>query len=258
MCLTRIAGLIVGAAVTAGAAGAVVAAPAKPPRAVYGQPDARGNPVTMDGLELDSSGTGFYVSRHGDFVTAFHVAGHCDRLAVLRRDGVYAAKTVAMDPVNDVAVVRTVPSTSAAALTAGAELAKDAPLHIERTRHLGGLASRSRLAAHFLRNIADYPPADFEVRAGAAVVGGNSGSPVVGVQGAVTGMVRAVSAEQPEIALVIGARRIAEVLQRAGVSFLWRSKTAGPAPAPGAARFFTFPILCYVAPPSAASEGPSP
>lgn len=236
-----------------GTAAPAVAATVTPPP-VYGHPDARGNPTSMDGFKLESSGTGFYVSMQGHFVTAFHVAGHCSRLAVLRPDGPYAAKVVAMDSTNDVAVVQTAPPKSAAALTVGAGLPKDTPLKIERTWHLGGLASRSSLVAHYLGAIANHPPVDFAVRAQQAVVGGNSGSPVMRMQGAVAGMVDAVISKQPTITLVIDSRRIADVLQRAGISFVWRSENAKRSGPPGVPVQFTFPIACYVGPPSPESQ----
>lgn len=247
--LAQMAELVAGVAVAC--AIGLATASAATSRSVYGHPDAHGNPVTMDGFKLESSGTGFYVSMEGDFVTPFHVAGSCDRLAVLRSDGPYAARTVAMDADDDVAVVRTAPPKFAAALTAGTGLPQNASLNIERTWDLGGLASRSSLGARYLRAISDYPPADFEVRAGAPVIGGNSGSPVVSAHGAVAGMVRAIERAQPTVTLVIGSRRIAEVLQRAGVSFNWLSNGEGPLLAPGAASRFTFPILCYAGLPRA-------
>jgi len=220
---------------------------------VFGHPDGRGIPVTMDGYSLAMTGTGFFVSKEGHFLTPFHVAGGCIRRAVLRPEGAYEATAVAMYAHEDIAVMKSAAPHTTAELAPPNRLPVGTPFVIVRYYHLGGMASRSAVAARYLGTV-DLRPIDFAVRAAEPVVGGNSGSPVVRLDGGVAAMVTAITRENAHVALGIDSHVLAQALQTAGVPFRWLSKkiaaspAAGNAAAAGLAMQFTFPIACYVAP----------
>jgi S1-C subfamily serine protease len=52
-------------------------------------------------------GTGFFVSRNGHLLTNFHVVESCRQLTVQSRNGTAAARIVALDPANDLALLAT-------------------------------------------------------------------------------------------------------------------------------------------------------
>ncbi len=219
---------------------------------VFGHRNARGIPITMDGYALAMTGTGFFVSREGHYLTPFHVAGACSRRAILRPEGAYEATAVAMSARDDIAILKSAAPHTVAELTTGNGVELNTPFVIVRYYHLGGMASRSTVAATYL-GAANAYPIDFVVRAADKVVGGNSGSPIVSLDGGVAAMVTAVSREDSHITLGIDSRDLARALQNAGVPFRWRTTKLVSAPeaasaaAAGLAMEFTFPIACYVA-----------
>jgi S1-C subfamily serine protease len=215
--------------------------------AEFGHVNAQGIPVSMDRFPLESTGVGFFVSREGHVVTPFHVAGHCMRLAILQLARAYEATAVAMNPAADIAVLKSAAPHISAELTPASSMAKAAPLVIVRYGHLGGMASRSSVVAHYLGRVASSP-INMAARASQGIVGGNSGSPLVLMDGSVAGMVTAVKREDSRIALGIDAHTIAEVLQSASVPFRWQTKKASTSLAAGGATKFTFPVACYVRP----------
>jgi hypothetical protein len=211
----------------------------------FGQPDIRGIPVTMDAIPIHMTGTGFYVSASGHFVTAYHVAGYCARRAILRPDGAYDAKVVAMDPSADVAVLQSAPAQAYAPLTYGRKFLVGTPFQIVRYWHMGGLPSRLDTTAFFLGRlkIRARPAVGMAVRAMEPVVGGNSGSPLSIGGGAVAGMVDAVSYVSPTIVLLVDARDIARVLMNAGVPFHQDAEDSQSGPV--SPLLYSFPIACY-------------
>lgn len=220
---------------------------------VFGYRNSRGIPVTMDGYSVSMTGTGFFVSKQGYLMTPFHVAGGCIRRAVIRSEGAYEATAVAMYAHEDIAILKSNAPHTVAELTPGNGVAAGTPFVIVRYYHMGGMASRSTVIAHYL-GAADMRPVNFAVRAADNIIGGNSGSPVVRMNGAVAAMVTAVARSDAHIALGIDSSVLAQALQMANVPFRWSSAKpvaataeAGSAAAAGIAMQYTFPIACYVA-----------
>jgi S1-C subfamily serine protease len=215
--------------------------------ATFGTPNDNGIPLTMHGMALRSSGTGFYVAVNGYFVTASHVADGCAALAVLRKDGAHAAILVSLDNARDIAVLKSARVSRVPALMSGAGSQHARPFTITRTRDLAGLPSRETIAARYVGafQVSNRPSVSFAVRASVAVVGGNSGSPAVTESGAVAGMVSAASTVDPTIALVIDGRDIAEALSAAHAPFKWNEADDKLGVSRPDASEYTFPIACY-------------
>ena len=218
----------------------------------FGPPNSRGIPVTMDGFPLSMTGTAFFVSKDGYAITPFHVAGGCSRRAILRPEGAYEARAIAMYAPQDIAVLKSDAPHKTAHLAATSGMNAATQFVIVRYLHLGGIGSRSVLSAKFLGRVR-LPPIDFVVRAADKVVGGNSGSPIVRLDGGVAAMVTAVSRDDPHVTLGIGSDVLSQALQLASVPFQWQSEKlpvsaeAGGAAAANEAIGFTFPIACYTA-----------
>lgn len=215
--------------------------------ATFGRLNAQNIPISMDGFVLESTGTGFFVSSAGHYVTPFHVAGHCARLAVLRSERAYEARVIAANGPADIVVLLTSAPHVTAELVSNDSLKEGTPFTIVRYRHLAGMGGRSSIVAHYLGKVRSGP-VSMAVRAAEGVVGGNSGSPIVRMEGGVAGMVTAVAREDSRIVLGIDSQSIALMLQSAGVPFRWQTKRLSPSLAAGGAIQFTYPVACYVKP----------
>jgi S1-C subfamily serine protease len=55
---------------------------------------------------LKSTGSGFFISDDGSLVTNFHVVEGASRVVVKTKQGIFSAKVVKLDPVNDIAVLK--------------------------------------------------------------------------------------------------------------------------------------------------------
>lgn len=215
--------------------------------AEFGRLNAENIPISMDGFVLSSTGTGFFVSSAGHYVTPFHVAGHCSRLAILRPERAYEARVIAASGPADISVLLSGAPHVTAELVSNASLKRGAPFLIVRYAHLAGVRGRSSVVAHYIGAVR-MGPVGLAVRAAESIVGGNSGSPVVRMEGGVAGMVTAVAREDSHIVLGIDSLAIAEMLQSADVPFRWQTKRVSPSLAAGGAPQFTYPVACYVKP----------
>lgn len=215
--------------------------------AAFGRLNAQNIPISMDGYVLSSTGTGFFVSNAGHYVTPFHVAGHCTRLAILRPERAYEARVVAANAQADISVLLSAAPHVTAEFISNAGLPEGTPFVIVRYAHLAGIGGRSSVVAHYLGGMRSGP-VTIAVRAAEGVVGGNSGSPIVRMEGGVSGMVTRVAHEDNRIVLGIDSRLIAAMLQSAAVPFRWQTKKISPSLAAGGAIQFTYPVACYVKP----------
>ena len=215
--------------------------------AEFGPLNEQGIPQTMDGFQLASSGTGFFISFEGHFVTPFHVAGHCRRLAILRPERAYEAQIVVADAAADLVVLRSDAPHFSAELTMGKSSTPGASLTITRFNHLGGFAGRSTVLAWYVQTI-HKPPLDIAMAASEPIFGGNSGSPAVRVGGGVAAMVTAVAQTDRTIALGIDAGDIAAFLSKNRIPFRWQRSPVSSVIEQGGAEQFTFPVVCYVSP----------
>ncbi|TVR99655.1 MAG: serine protease, partial [Rhodospirillales bacterium] len=136
-----------------------------------------------------STGTGFFVNRDGDFLTADHVIGGCRRPAVETPWGVIQATVVARSASQDLAVMRTHrPAPEAGLFPPLRPFPVGEPVTITRYPSCGGLGARSIIGGHAtaMRLGASGVLA---VSAQQPIVGGNSGSPVIDRHGLLLGMV---------------------------------------------------------------------
>jgi uncharacterized protein len=148
---------------------------------------ARSDPTQ---LRLDATGTGFAVSEDGQLVTNHHVVAGCAevRIQALGQDAVSAA-VVARDPENDLALLAAPVSLPAAdfrsdpAIRAGdSVVAVGFPLH-------GLLASEANVTTGTVSALAGIGNDDRFLQMTVPVQPGNSGGPLLDLQGRVVGVV---------------------------------------------------------------------
>ncbi len=125
----------------------------------------------MDGYSLSMTGTGFFVTKDGYLLTPNHVAGWCQRRAVLRPEGAYEATVVAQNEKADIAVLKSSAPHGVASLAPTRLMPRDTPFVIVRYYHLGGMGSRSAVFASYL-GFVPLGSVDVAVRAAQDVVGG--------------------------------------------------------------------------------------
>ncbi len=193
-----------------------------------------------------NTGTGFFVSADGHFVSAFHVLGDCPRPAVETPDGILTGNVVASSRADDLAVIKTdARPRDYARFPAYPAVPVWDPVTIARFRGCGGLASFA-LSGGFAASLAGRWPGVIAVQAAQPIQGGNSGSPVIDRNGAIVGMVvaRLVQTTSTGIAVDVGA--ITRLLAEAGVPYEWTPSLLFLLPesyGAGAHRY-TFPALC--------------
>ncbi len=206
-------------------------------------------------------GTGFFVNDRGAFVSAHHVAGGCARLVIETDEGVLVGRPVAGSESLDVAVVQvdatpaqyamlpditpdTGPDTGPGAAPAPSRPLFNEPVAVATTDRCGGLASRTGQLA-WATAFAAPSPGSVIVRAGRPIVSGNSGSPIVDVNGVLVGMLVARATRTPTTGIGVAAGSIAQVLREADVPFATAPRTvplATPLRPPPTA--YTFPVNC--------------
>lgn len=193
-----------------------------------------------------SQGTGFFVSRDGDFVTADHVLGNCRRPAVETPGGVSPATVVARSSRRDLAVLRTErPPLAAALLLPRRPFPVRERITITRYRSCGGLASRGIVAGHATAMRFGSFGA-LAVTTEQPIMGGNSGSPVIDTHGLLLGMIVARFVHESTRALAVDATTIMAFLDEHEVAF----ETAPPMlfllpeRSPASAVPYTFPVVC--------------
>jgi serine protease Do len=148
---------------------------------------------------VESSGSGFIVSKDGYIMTNNHVVADADRVTVRMTDGrSFPAKVIGRDPTTDVAVIK-IDGTNLPTATLGDDsslrvgewvLAIGNPLGLEFTVTAGIVSAKGRSVRGLLPG--QYAIADF-IQTDAAINPGNSGGPLVNIRGEVIGVNSAIA-----------------------------------------------------------------
>ena len=194
-----------------------------------------------------SFGSGFYINRRGDFVTANHVIADCAKIAVIADESVLHAAIVATDLGEDLAVLRTEKNPGPYALLR-TELRKLPGKSV----YAVGYPSPNKLQSinvteGFVRSVAKRRFNIYEVQTLSPIRDGNSGGPLVDADGAVLGIITARSIVFMNIAFVANTGSLARLLYRAGIPFdeAPTAPSAGMVAIATLAKGYTYPIACY-------------
>ncbi len=179
-------------------------------------------------MELPSSGSGFLVSEDGDVLTNHHVIAEADAVFVrfTGEQREYAATVVGIDPNTDLALLRIeMPGTrpplefgdSDAVAVGDWAVAIGNPFgHLEGSLTVGVVSAKGRTGLEIAGNTMRYQ--DF-IQTDASINFGNSGGPLVDIQGRVIGVNTAVNTGGQGIGFAIPgnfARRIYQQLREHG------------------------------------------
>ena len=161
--------------------------------APWGPPPQAREPVTSPSppsTEVKiSTGTGFFVTGAGDFVTNAHVVENCTKTLVKTNDGtVQEAREAASDPINDLALLK-VPKTPKkfASLRLGIRLGESVAAfgfpHSDILSTSGNFTLGNVTATNGIKDDSRY------IQISAPVQAGNSGGPLLDQNGALVGVV---------------------------------------------------------------------
>ena len=148
---------------------------------------------------VESSGSGFIVSKDGYILTNNHVVADADRVTAKLTDGrEFVAKVVGRDPSTDIALIKidgsNLPTASlgddATARVGEWVLAIGNPLGLDFTVTAGIISAKGRAVRNLLPG--QYAIADF-IQTDAAINPGNSGGPLVNARGEVIGVNSAIA-----------------------------------------------------------------
>jgi len=148
---------------------------------------------------VPSSGSGFFITPDGELLTNNHVVEDADALEIELSDGSrYPVKVVGRDPATDIALIRVVRADkdfpilklgdSAAARVGEWVVAVGNPLNMDHTVTAGIVSAKGRRLG-----ISDTSFENF-IQTDAAINFGNSGGPLINLQGEVIGINTAISA----------------------------------------------------------------
>jgi S1-C subfamily serine protease len=145
-------------------------------------------PTTRADLKPVSSGTGFYVDRAGDVLTAWHVVEGCAQVALVDGSGTYPIVLVAHDERDDLALLRGGHPTASSAVfrSTPAEFGESA--YIIGFPLLGTLRSVN-ITSGIVSSLAGYKGYDGWLQTSAAAQPGNSGGPMPDEGGMVIGVI---------------------------------------------------------------------
>jgi hypothetical protein len=164
-----------------------------------------------------NSGTGFFVSGEGHLLSARHVLGKCIRAAAFTRDGVRFGERIAVSDTFDVALFRfDLPTPEHAVFPVEPLNLFWAPATAVGWRSCGGPQSLRLNEAQAVAGLRQLPDT-VGLMADGAIVGGNSGSPVVDAAGRVIGMLVARSRSNERVGYAVSADRLKVFLAQHGV-----------------------------------------
>ena len=208
----------------------------------FGQDTPHGLPASLGGAPLQSTGVGVVVTELGHVMTLFHVAGHCRTVAVLTEDGPEQAERLAGDPERDLQLLKTVALGTPVRLRLPARAGDASPKWIVRFQYLRGRETQETLKAEFLGLRGQGYP--ISVTAGAPIVGGNSGSPVVLADGSVGGLIAAAAPADRHLAFGVSSASLVVFMREVGLVPDF-ADTNGPSLALADVKRQTVPVLCY-------------
>ena len=192
-------------------------------------------------------GSGFYINRRGDFVTAHHVIADCAGFAVIADESVLHAALVATDLGEDLAILRTEKNPGPYAL-----LRTELKKVLGKSVYAVGYPSPNRLqpinvTEGFVSSVSKRRFNIYELQTSSPIRNGNSGGPLVDADGAVIGIITARRVVFMNIALITDISSLVQLLNRTGIRFD-RAPTAPSADTVTIAmhaKGYTYPIACY-------------
>ncbi len=197
-------------------------------------------------LQPVGNGTGFYINQRGDLVTSYHVINRCASFAVLTRNAVLPATVVAVEPGNDLAVLRTttIPGSHATLESGRTQL-------IGRTVYAVGYPDPSKgrpitVTEGFLSSETGHASFLYEVQTVVPIRDGNSGGPMLDYAGAVVGIIAARGVLFGNTAFAIKVDALNRLLLREHIPF----ETVSVPPFAAAVDIvsltngYTYPVLC--------------
>ncbi len=171
-----------------------------------------------------SSGSGFFITATGEILTNFHVVEDADQIEIeLDDDTQYTAEVVGRDPATDIALLRVIepdrdfpylPLGDAERLRVGEwVMAVGNPLNMDHTVTVGVVSAKGRVLG-----LSDTSFEDF-IQTDAAINFGNSGGPLVNLNGEVVGINTAINARGQNLGFAVPvntAKRILPQLRDTG------------------------------------------
>ncbi len=164
----------------------------------------------------DSAGSGFVISPDGLVVTNYHVVDGATELSVTVDGEVYEAEVRGSDPATDLALLKIEPKQDLAYLALGdAEALRvgdwimviGSPLRLDNSVSVGVVSAKGR-------NINITPDASLEnfIQTDAAINFGNSGGPLVNLQGEVVGIATAINYGAENIGFAVPVTTLQRIL----------------------------------------------
>jgi len=169
----------------------------------------------------ESAGSGFFISADGEIITNNHVVEDADQISVrLADEDEYRAEVVGRDPATDVALLRIVkPDRDFPYLSLGDSsalrvgewvMAVGNPLNMEHTVTVGVVSAKGR-ALGLSRESTSF---ENFIQTDAAINFGNSGGPLVNLQGQVIGINTAINARGQNLGFAIPVNIAKRILQQ--------------------------------------------
>ena len=139
-----------------------------------------------------SSGTGFFISKNGKLVSNHHVIDGCKDIKVFYKDKPYLANVIAIDKVNDLAILDIKKKISSYYL-----VANDDPELLENVIIAGfplgkNVSSAIKTSKGSITALAGFGDNYSEFQTDAALNSGNSGGPIINEDGEILGIAVAV------------------------------------------------------------------
>jgi serine protease Do len=187
----------------------------------FGQPfgrDPRGQDRDEDSKE-QQGGTGFVISSDGEVVTNYHVVENADKIQVRLSDGRTAtAKLVGRDPATDLALLKVDLKDRLPALALGDSekvrvgewvMAIGDPLNFDKTVTVGVVSAKGRSGLS-----SDQASRSFDnfIQTDAAINFGNSGGPLINVDGEVVGINTAIFRPAQNIGFAVPVNTLRSIL----------------------------------------------
>jgi serine protease Do len=188
-------------------------------REFFGRPRSQDQRGQQQEYEVPASASGFIFDSDGYIMTNNHVVRGADNITVTLMDGrEFPATVVGQDPNTDVAVMK-IDATGLPALSMGDSdklevgdwaIAVGNPLELEGTVTVGVISAMGRVDLNIQGGAPLYQ--DF-IQTDAAINFGNSGGPLVNIQGQVIGMNTAINAQATGIGFAIPVNLAESVAQ---------------------------------------------
>jgi uncharacterized protein len=147
-------------------------------------------PPAASGPAETSVGTGYVINHQGTLVTAYHVVSDCNKIAVLRGTMTTAARLVASDVSNDLAVLEAqLPDTRPVAFREGKSIRPADEVVVLGYPYAGLLATAPEVTTGSVTALAGIGNDARYLQFTAPIQPGNSGGPVLDLSGNVVGTV---------------------------------------------------------------------